>query len=231
MANHAQRRQREKNELRLKILDAARELFGAGGEEAVALRAVAEKIEYSATTIYQHFADKDALLRELCAADFLEASRVFKQAERVGDPVERLRRTAAAYLDFGWQHPGHYRLMFLPSAGGAAQSRGTRAAATVSPAAPPRAEAALDGPYPFLQQAVFRAMAAGCFKAEHRDVAAITQLLWGGLHGVVTLQLVRAKHATVPWKPAEASGRLMIDCLLAGLLEPRFAAALRPDAG
>ena len=112
MANNVQRRLREKNEMRLKILDAARDLFTTGGEEAVTLRKVAEKIEYSATTIYLHFADKEALLRELCTADFLVFSRTLKQAERIGDPVERLRQMASAYVDFGLQYPGYYRLMY-----------------------------------------------------------------------------------------------------------------------
>ena len=227
MANHAQRRLREKNELRLKILDAARELFGTEGEDAVTLRAVAERIEYSATTIYLHFADKDALLRELCATDFLLHSRAFKQAERVGDPVERLRRMAAAYIDFGLQYPGHYRLMFLPSSGGAPAKTASKAPVTsvAEPAGPPEAEPE-ESPYSFLHAAVFKAMAAGCFRPEYRDVAAIAQLLWSGLHGVTALRLVRAKHPHVPWKAVDASAQMMIDCLLTGLLSARHAAAL-----
>ena len=180
MSNHAQRRLREKNELRLKILDAAREMFGAGGAEAVTLRGVAERIEYSATTIYQHFADKDALLRELCAADFQEFARVLKQAERLGDPVERLSRMAAAYVDFGLQFPGHYRLMFLPSPTGAAPAETRVAGALEKPAplaapTPTGTDELENGPYDFLHSAVFKAMAAGCFRPEHRDVAAIAQ--------------------------------------------------------
>lgn len=203
------RREREKRELRFQILEAARELFGAGGEEAVTLRAVADKIEYSATTIYQHFTDKDALLAELCATDFLAFSRVFKLAERTGDPIERLRRTAAAYVDFGLQNPAHYRLMFLPSVGGSKAS---------TAAAPTTEDGVQDGPYDYLYRAVFKAMAAGCFKPEHQDIAGITQLLWSGLHGVLSLQLVRGKYPAIPWKPVNAAAETMVECLLDGLM-------------
>src|SRR5215470_5502817 len=67
-----ERRERERQELRTKILDAARELFAAEGYDAVTMRKIAERIEYSATAIYQHFEDKDALLQELCRHDFRE---------------------------------------------------------------------------------------------------------------------------------------------------------------
>ncbi len=219
--NFMTRRAREKQELRFKILEAARELFAAGGEEAVTLRAVAEKIEYSATTIYLHFADKDALLGELCATDFLAFSRMFKLAERVNDPIERLRKLSAAYVDFGLQNPAHYRLMFLPSAPSAkssAQPGAARGAAISANLAPTTDQDAVKaGPYDFLYTAVFKAMAAGCFKPEHQDVAGIAQLIWGGLHGVLSLHFVRAKYPAIAWKPIGTSTEAMIDCLLDGL--------------
>ena len=61
-----ERREREKSETRDKILDAARELFVTEGYEGVSMRKVADKIEYSPTAIYVHFADKEELFRELC---------------------------------------------------------------------------------------------------------------------------------------------------------------------
>ena len=221
MANNVQRRLREKNEMRLKILDAARDLFTTGGEEAVTLRKVAEKIEYSATTIYLHFADKEALLRELCTADFLVFSRTLKQAERIGDPVERLRQMASAYVDFGLQYPGYYRLMFLPS--GTNPPSQPPEETLPSPPGHTQRTPATNGDSPgqgaqdFLYRAVFKAMAAGCFKPELLDVAALTQTFWSGLHGVVSLHLVRAKYPAVAWRPINTAKDLMIDCLINGL--------------
>src|SRR5215213_11936500 len=65
-----ERRDREREEIRAKILDAARDLFASQGYEAVSMRKIAEAIEYSPTAIYVHFDDKADLMRELCIRDF-----------------------------------------------------------------------------------------------------------------------------------------------------------------
>jgi AcrR family transcriptional regulator len=50
-----ERREREREEIRSKILDAARELFATEGYDRVTMRRIADAIEYSPTTIYNHF--------------------------------------------------------------------------------------------------------------------------------------------------------------------------------
>ena len=65
-----ERRDRAKLQTREKILAAARELFIAEGYDGVSMRRIADKIEYSPTAIYIHFADKDQLFREICHEDF-----------------------------------------------------------------------------------------------------------------------------------------------------------------
>lgn len=86
-----ERRDREKLATRDLILDAARELFVSEGYEGVSMRKVAEKIEYSPTAIYVHFADKEELFRELCHQDFAHLAQVFQSAALPEDPVERLK--------------------------------------------------------------------------------------------------------------------------------------------
>src|ERR1700678_2654292 len=95
-----ERRERERQELRTRILDAARELFAAEGYEAVTMRKIAERIEYSPTAIYAHFKDKNALIRELCEGDFLAFAQKFVGFLTVQDPIERLRLAGVAYVDF-----------------------------------------------------------------------------------------------------------------------------------
>ena len=96
----ATRRKQQQDELRAKILDAARELFVAHGVEAVSMRKVADKIGYTATTLYNHFEDKDALLHALCDADFGALHESFCQIGRIADPIERLRKLGQAYIEF-----------------------------------------------------------------------------------------------------------------------------------
>jgi AcrR family transcriptional regulator len=224
MKNHTRRRIREKQEVRLRVLDAARELFVRGGEEAVTLRRVAEQIEYSPTSIYLHFPNKETLIRELCAADFAAFSRVLNQAQRLSDPLERLRKSALAYIDFGLQHPHHYRAMFMTPSREPEESNESPAPLSVFSAV--KAEAAMaespaaalpPTPYDFLYAAVFKAMAAGCLRSDYRDAHQCAQALWSGLHGVVALHLARTKHRTVVWKPVQATAEMMIECLLRGM--------------
>src|SRR5215467_10030952 len=108
-----ERRERERIESREKILDAARELFIAEGYDGVSMRKIAEKIEYSPTAIYVHFADKDQLFQEICHEDFRRLAHAFTAIGKIVDPIERLRKTGHAYIEFGLKHPNHYRTMFM----------------------------------------------------------------------------------------------------------------------
>ncbi|MFN4254387.1 MAG: PfkB family carbohydrate kinase, partial [Saprospiraceae bacterium] len=62
-----QRKEREKEEMRRRILDAAIHLFRERGYQATSLRNIAEAIEYSPATIYLYFKDKNAILFALQA--------------------------------------------------------------------------------------------------------------------------------------------------------------------
>ena len=53
-----ERQVRQKEVLRQDILDAARDLFIEEGYENTSMRKIAERIEYSPTTIYYYFKDK-----------------------------------------------------------------------------------------------------------------------------------------------------------------------------
>src|SRR5256885_12589944 len=127
----AQRRQREKESLREKILGTAREMFASEGVEAVSMRKIAGRIEYSATAIYQYFPDKDALLREICERDFAALAEAAVRVAREADPLARLRKLGRAYVEFALEHPSSYRLMFMTPKG-ASQKASRRATASPS---------------------------------------------------------------------------------------------------
>ena len=228
MKNGVSRRERERKELRFRILETARLLFAQGGEAAVSLRRVAEIIEFSATTIYQHFPNKEALVQEVCALEFALFSRALQQAESVPDAMERLRKVASLYVDFGLQHPEHYRVLFMRERASEAERPAPSSAVAMPPAS--AAGAAATGtaatagkelpPYDYLHRAVFKAMAVGCFKAEYRDVVLLAQSIWSCLHGVVALHLVRAQHAAVPWKPVQSILEMSVEALCNGLTVP-----------
>src|SRR5215472_4189832 len=108
------RREREKAALRLEILRAARDLFVHEGYENVSMRRIAEKIDYSPTTVYLHFVDKADLLFHICEETFAKLAAKGERllAERT-DPLTKLKQLGRSYIEFGLQHPDHYKLTFM----------------------------------------------------------------------------------------------------------------------
>jgi AcrR family transcriptional regulator len=162
-----ERRERQKEEVRHKILDAARELFAAEGYEKVTMRRVAEAVEYSPTTIYLHFEDKDDLVRALCHADFGRLLQAMETVARPKDPVEEIRQLGRAYCAFALESPNQYRFMFMTPVG--------------------KEEKLEDGnpgdlSFGHLLDAVKRAVAAGRFRPI--DPLTAAQVLWMSVHGV-----------------------------------------------
>lgn len=201
----SERRERERLAVRTKILDAARQLFVADGYDAVTMRRIAEAIEYSPTTIYLHFKDKETLFRELCKEDSLALARTFHEIAREPDPLERLRRVGLAYVEFGIAHPNHYRLMFMGSH-------------RLNPDALPEmghGNPEQDG-YAFLLETLTEAIGCGRFRQELDDAQLIAQAYWASVHGAVALHLAKAGDPWVEWRPLDATAALVIDAMLRG---------------
>ena len=64
------RKEREKQELKDLILKEAKAVFLEEGYEKTSIRKIADRIEYSPTTIYLYFKDKSELLLELHKQSF-----------------------------------------------------------------------------------------------------------------------------------------------------------------
>ena len=178
----SERREREREEVRRKILDAARDLFMAEGYERVTMRRIADAIEYSATTIYNHFKDKDDLVNALCHAEFSELLGVLDLRAPKGDPVDWIRRIGGAYAAFGLANPNHYRFMFMTQirSGHEVSEPGRRS-------------------FELLRTAVARAVETGAFVKG--DVDTMSQVLWASIHGAVAL-LITYEARQFPGAPA-----------------------------
>ena len=109
-----EKRAKYKEEFRREILNAARELFINEGYEKFSMRRLAEKIDYSATTIYLYFKDKDDLLLAICEDFFAHFSEQLNQIRSVSqNPVETLRKALLYLMDFGLKNPNQYKLIFF----------------------------------------------------------------------------------------------------------------------
>lgn len=200
------RRNREKVETRERILEAARELFTNQGYVHTSMRRIADQIGYTATALYHHFADKDALLNELCACDFRELGEALRQMDQIPDPITRIRTMGRNYVRFALSHPQQFRFMFL-------------------------VERPLPGPdcvqidpgedgYEFLLANVREAMALGLLRPEYQDAEALAQMLWAGVHGLAAIHL-HSPEKHHPWlnlRDPDATAEMMFDVTLRGLL-------------
>jgi len=196
-----ERRARQKKFLRQEILDAASELFVREGYENVSMRRIAEKIEYSPTTIYLHFRDKAELLEQVCQETFGRLSKVLARIqEQPRDPMERLKHGLVAYIRFGLENPHHYRATFMMPVPEEFVAR--------KRAKPDAGQQAFD----FLRRTVSDCVSAGKFRKI--DVELASQTFWGGIHGVTSLLITHG--AAFPWVGKEKGIHSRGDTLVVG---------------
>lgn len=197
-----ERRAREKQELRQEILDAARELFVHEGFENVSMRKIAEKIEYSPTTIYLHFADKADLLDSVCeeTLEKLE-NRLAVFRDTTADPLERLKQGLRAYIEFGLEYPSDYRVAFLLE---------------FKPFAEPdrcvRCHDQGQKTFDHMRHNVRECMELGIFRQS--DVEATSQALWAAIHGLTSLLIL---HPNFPWVERDVLIDRLIGTVVDGL--------------
>lgn len=108
-----ERKEREKQELRERILDAAVQVFAEEGYENTSIRSIAKRIEYSPATIYLYFKDKNELLFAIHEVGFELLLKEMQKVATIENPLERLREIARTYIQFSIDHPEHYNLMFI----------------------------------------------------------------------------------------------------------------------
>jgi len=150
-------------------------LVESRGVGALSLREVAASARVSATAVYRHFADKDALLAAIAAEGFAKLNAEFDAAVSAGgaqDPVSRLHALGSAYVRQALGHPGLFRLMFGSRQG--SRARDARLNEEASRA------------YHTLEAAV-----AACIggAANRKTISATTVAAWSMVHGYAMLCL------------------------------------------
>ena len=96
-----------------KILDAASRIYLDKGLPGLTMRAVAEVLGQSATALYRHYADKEALVIALVDEGYRRFGEYQLRAIESKTAQERMRAAGRAYVDFALEHPDYYRLMFI----------------------------------------------------------------------------------------------------------------------
>lgn len=108
-----ERKVRERNEMRQRIIQGAIHMFMTEGYEKTSIRNIAEKIEYSPATIYLYYKDKDELLYDVQKEAFQGLLVEFQAKATATDPFERLTQICHTYIRFGLTNQEMYNLMFI----------------------------------------------------------------------------------------------------------------------
>jgi AcrR family transcriptional regulator len=156
-----------------KILRVAVRMLVERGHEALSLRAVARRARFAPSTLYEHFADRDALLEAVARRALDDLFADIGAACAAGVPSrERLPRAATAYLSFATTRSNEFRLCF---------SRVQPAERTVPPATSPLMPVVTE---------IARGLAAGEYVAPSGfDALDMAIALWTQVHGIAVLRL------------------------------------------
>ena len=170
-----ERKEREREEMRKLILEAAQKLFLENGFEKVSIRNIADAIEYSPATIYLYFKDKNDLLYALHQIAFLKMVEEFQPALSLEAPFDRLVEMGRRYFRFAFENPELFDLMFIMNA-------------------PMDALACRDdiwdegrSAFGMLVKCVQDCIDAGVFNYQDAEVAAM--MIWSSVHGYTALFL------------------------------------------
>ena len=182
------RKQREKEEMRSLILEAAKEIFLEKGYYETSMRNIAERIEYSPGTIYLYFKEKDEIFNALHEEGFLKLFEQMQTLQHVADPFERLKAMGKVYMEFAKKNKDFYDLMFITKA-------------------PMNIEQNQDKwemgcqSFDYLQQVIKACMNEGRFKG--KDLDYLSFIIWAALHGMCALNCRDRLHVIETKEPED----------------------------
>jgi AcrR family transcriptional regulator len=168
-----QRKEREKEEMRRRIVDAAQHLYVQNGFDKLSIRAIADAIEYSPATIYLYFKDKNEVFYAIHQQAFLKLMNDFKPILSITDPFEKLMAMGRQYNRFAIENPELFDVMFIITAPMETLEF--------------REDIWTEGRIAFnmLVQVVQECISAGVFQPQDPEVASM--MIWSMIHGHTAL--------------------------------------------
>jgi len=196
---YKKRQQKHKEEFKAEILAAAVALFAEEGYAKFSMRKLAARIEYSPTTIYLYFRDKDDLLLHICEdlyAALLGEMQELKQ--RITSPGQLLRATCQSYIRYSLANAEQYKVVFFSNPHLYGRPEEYHARDTMS-----------NRCWRNICEIIEDCVRSGYFRP--LDSETFATVLWSALHGLVS-SLIFTKDFPMP------APDLMTEMLLDGLL-------------
>ena len=176
-------RDAQREDVRARIVEAARDIVGEEGLDALSMRALAVRIGHSPGTIYQYFQGKDELLRSVMEEGFKRLGAAMtselETLEDPGGPRDRLAAMGRGYARFALENTGYFRAMFKTP--GVAQMEGCPGGPDSEVGIPHVASEAKS------VELLRGAVAAGEVSVADPERAAVVG--WGLIHGLTSLYL------------------------------------------
>lgn len=108
----SERKEREKQQRKNDIVNAAEELFFSQGFETTTMDQVAEQAEYSKGTLYLYFKNKDDLYTAINARGLKVLSELFVEAKKKGKTgMEKVKKISEAYHTFFHDYHNYFNVM------------------------------------------------------------------------------------------------------------------------
>ena len=206
------RREREKEERRQSILQAAHRVFLEKGFSRATMDDVAERAELSKGTLYLYFESKETLLAHLLLEGLDSLYQYLEEAfapDRPLTALERLRRLGWAYFRFFQQEPLYFRVLMAVN--------GERFRETVTPETYQEVlEASLEG-LNLVVRAMEQGIAEGLFP--HCDARQAAAVMWATLNGVLDLMSHPLRRDMVGVS-TEALYQMAMETLFRGMRSP-----------
>jgi len=170
----SERKERERQEMRQRIIEASMAMFAEEGYEKTSIRNIAEKIEYSPATIYLYYKDKDELLYDVQKMAFEKLLEVFRTEATSRSPWKRLEQICTSYINFALKRQELYELMFIIKA-------------PMNVVEEQKAWTNGEDAFGYLMMTVHECMEKGLISYKDADTAALS--IWSMGHGLVSLHL------------------------------------------
>jgi len=181
-----ERREREKEQRRQLILNAAEHVFFSKGIDAANMDDIAEQAELGKGTLYLYFANKDDLISGICYRALLELKSRFETAiAEHNTGREQLIAIGRAYFSFAEEQSDYYHIMMRVATGRETIKR-------EEPYVKACSETGL-AIHRITAQAIRKGCRDGTLKSEY-DPIELAHLLWGQTTGVIQVIHQNRQH-------------------------------------
>lgn len=109
-------RTRRNLRIRQAIIKSAVEIIHHDGVGALSIRRIADAIDYSPASIYEYYANKDAILQAVCDEGFAKLTVALSEYPVQNDVRLAARECGVQYVKFAISNPDYFLLMFSMAA-------------------------------------------------------------------------------------------------------------------